>query len=281
MRKIDKPEDDPKDVYLTCISRVRNKALKDNFESVADDIEVAAEEYDRNAMNRNLYITEEHTDVAGVISRANMEKVYTDRMAKEKVPGRPVYDRLKSSAHHDICPFCGQRVVSQLDHYLPKAKFPALSVVPYNLVPSCGDCNKSKLTDVPNSEGEQTFHPYYDDVTTEQWLFAEVIEGEEAILRFYVEAPEEWEDSQKARAQTHFTTFGLGDLYASQAGAVLSDIRYQLEGLYEKAGVDAVREHLSESASSRYDNHINSWQTALYQAMRDSDWFCEGGFRNV
>ena len=119
-----------------------------------------------------------------------MEKVYTDRMAKEKVPGRPVYDRLKAS--QDICPFCGQRVVSQLDHYLPKANFPVLSVVPYNLVPSCSDCNKSKLSDVPNSEEEQIFHPYYDDVTTEQWLFAEVVEGTEVTLCFYVEAPDAW-----------------------------------------------------------------------------------------
>lgn len=281
MRTIDKPSDDPKDVYLTCISRVRNPVLKTRLESVADNVEAAAENYDQNAIGGHLYTIAEHNNVTGVVSKLEMETVYTGRMAKVKAPGCSVYDRLKASAHQGICPFCGQRLVTQLDHYLPKANFPVLSVVPCNLVPSCSDCNKSKLNDVPNSEEEQTFHPYYDDVTTEQWLYAEVIEGAAATLRFYVKAPDEWEEVLQVRAQTHFTTFGLGDLYASQAGAVLSDIRYELNKLYEKAGMGTVREHLNQSALSRYDNHINSWQTAMYQALADSEWFCDGGFLNV
>ena len=281
MRSINKPDYDPKDVYLTCISRVKNPVLKARLESVADNVKTAAEVYDQNAIDGRLYTTLEHTNVAGIITKSEMEKVYTGRMAKVKVPGRPIYDRIKASAHHGICPFCGQRVVSQLDHYLPKAHFPVLSVVPFNLVPSCSDCNKSKLSDVPSSEEEQTFHPYYDDVTTEQWLYAEVIEDAVATMRFFVSVPDDWGEVLQERAKTHFTTFGLGDLYVSQAGVEFSNIRSQLEKLFDKAGAEAVREHLNESAQSRYANHINSWQTAMYQAMSDSGWFCNGGFLNI
>lgn len=175
MRSIPKPSDDPKNVYSTCISRVENPDLKNRLESVADNVRDAAVEYDRNATDGSLYLLEEHDNVAEVVSRQEMEKVYTSRMAQKGTPGRPIYDKLKASAPYGICPFCGQRTVSTLDHYLPKAYFPALVVLPYNLIPACSDCNKAKLDKVPQTAETQTLHPYYDNVN-EQWLYAKVNE---------------------------------------------------------------------------------------------------------
>lgn len=263
------------------ISRVVDTGLKRRLESIADDISDAADEYDRNAAIRSLYLLEEHEDVAGVVTRAEMEKVYTDRMAKEGTPGRPIYEKLKASAPYGICPLCGQRTVSTLDHYLPKANFPTLVVLPYNLIPACSDCNKDKLAKVPETAETQTLHPYYDNVANEQWLYAEIIQTTPASIRFFVNAPADWDDILKARVQHHFETLKLGALYVSQAASTLADIRGQLGSLFDRVGIVAVREHLNESELSRRENHINSWQTAMYQALANDDWFCSGGFRNV
>lgn len=281
MRSIAKPSDDPKDVYLTCINRVEDPGLKNRLESIADNVRDAAVEYDRNATDGSLYRLDEHDNVAGVVTKKEMEKVYTSRMAKKGTPGRPIYDKLKASAPYGICPLCGQRTVSTLDHYLPKANFPTMVVLPYNLIPACSDCNKAKLDEVPQTAETQTLHPYYDNVTNEQWLYAEVIQTTPASMRFFVNAPAVWDDILKARAQHHFVIFDLGYLYASQAASMLADIRGQLISLFNRGGEVAVREHLNEAASSRRENHINSWQTAMYQALANSDWFCSGGFQNV
>ena len=40
MRSIEKPNDDPRSVYLTCISRVRNPGLKTRLESVGINVQM-------------------------------------------------------------------------------------------------------------------------------------------------------------------------------------------------------------------------------------------------
>ena len=177
-----------------------------------------------------------------------------------------------------VCPLCGHRTVSTIDHYLPKAAFPSLVVVPYNLVPACGVCNKVKLVDAPESAEDQTLHPYYDDVTDDQWLFAKVIETSPSSIVFFVRAPADWDEVLKARVDHHFDVLELGQLYSCQAATELANIRFQLENILRSAGAEAVQGHLNEGAISRRANHINSWQTAMYQAMAESIRFCNGGF---
>ena len=104
-----------------------------------------------------------------------MIKVYTNRMAKEGAPGRPVYNALKLAARR--CPLCGHRDVSTLDHYLPKTAFPLLCVTPSNLVPACSDCNKVKSDALPATAADQTLHPYFDDADQDAWLKAEVVQA--------------------------------------------------------------------------------------------------------
>jgi len=68
-----------------------------------------------------------------------------------------------------VCPLCDGYLDAELDHFYPKAHYPALSCHPVNLVPICHTCNK------PGNKGEKTplspgtpdpaanwFHPYLD-----------------------------------------------------------------------------------------------------------------------
>lgn len=277
MRALTKPTWNPKTVYLTCISRTR-RPLKIELESVADTIEADALDYENYSQSTAWYLFDESDDVDGIVSQAKMEKVYTDKMAKKKAPGRKYYDEIKESSPFNICPLCGHRTVEQVDHYLPKSKFPSLVVLPINLVPSCEKCNKIKLDDVPRNAEEQILHPYYDDVTGHQWLFAEVSETSPASFRFFVRDVSAFDDELNNRIKYHFNTLELNVLYASQTGAFVSDIRYRLIDLHAKAGMAEVRSYLREEEATRIRNNINSWQRAMFQALADSDWFCDGGF---
>ena len=278
MRVLTKPILKPITVYLTCISKVKNKQLKANLESVADIIEADSINYENYASSSDWYLFDESDDVGGIVSQTEMAKVYTSRMAKKGTLGRGYYNEIKESSTFNICPLCAHRTVEQVDHYLPKSKFPSLVVLPINLVPSCEKCNKIKLDNSPCNAEEQTLHPYYDDVTTHQWLFAEVRETSPASFRFFVKNVAAFDEELNARINYHFETLELSFLYASQTGAFVSDIRHRLIDLHDRAGMVEVRSYLREEEETRSRNNINSWQRAMFQALADSDWFCDRGF---
>ncbi|WP_292420263.1 hypothetical protein [Mesorhizobium sp.] len=189
-----------------------------------------------------------------------------------------MYDALKAAPKNDVCPLCGQRTVSTLDHYLAQTLHPTLIVVPINLVPACAECNKNKLDYQPESEVEQGFHPYFENFDDDQWLYANVVEGSPAAIRFFVSAPPGWSATKASRAIRHFERFRLAGLYASHAGVELNNIRFSLERIAERGSLEDVRLFLLDRAESARRAYLNSWQTATYQALARSDWFCDGGF---
>ncbi|EKZ9001014.1 hypothetical protein RFA51_002118 [Vibrio fluvialis] len=278
MRTIPKPKLSSRTVYLTCISKVKSIRLKNKLNLIADKIEFDSILYENLSQTEDWYLFSESDDIDGKVSQKEMEKVYTYRMAKKNSPGRKYYDEIKESSKFNICPLCGQRTVEQVDHYLPKSKFPSLVVVPINLIPTCEKCNKIKLDESPKNSNEQLLHPYFDDVTAHQWLFAEVKETSPASFRFFVKDVAEFNDELNSRIKYHFKTLELNILYASQTGAFTSDIRYRLIDLHNKGGMEEVRSYLREEEESRIRNNINSWQRAMFQALAASDWFCDGGF---
>ncbi len=278
MWRVDKPTISAEDAFETCISRIRDAGLKQRMKDITDAVVASAEAYDTAAEQAQLHTTAVHAGVNGSVTTKEMTRLYDGRMAAAKSPGRGIYDALIASAEHGRCPFCGHRVVSTLDHVLPKAHYPALAVAPDNLVPSCADCNKTKHDQPLADEAEQYIHPYYDEIEGELWLRAEVLETAPASLRFFVEPFEGWPDILGQRVENHFTRLGLSRLYSSQAAQELVSIRYQVSALHNRLGAEGVRRFLIESHASRANARTNSWQTAFYAALSESDWYCDGGF---
>lgn len=280
MRKLMIPNDHPSEVFRVCISRVRDANLKARLASVEGSVVGAAEAYEAAASTAVLHTLPRLGNVEGVVSASEMTDVYKFRMVKKGAPGRPVYDKLMATPAHGRCPLCGQRTVSTLDHHLPKTHYPVLAVVPTNLVPACSDCNKAKDDSIPLTENEQTLHPYFDDVDSGTWLRAEVIEDSPAALRFFVDPPITWNGVKTQRVRHHLKIFKLAALFASHAAEEVVNIRASLDMVFSRGGVDAVTAHLQEQAASREAVHVNSWQTAAYNAMVASVWFCSGGFKS-
>jgi hypothetical protein len=278
MIKMERPSLIASEVFTTCISRIRDPALKARMVAITDPIALASQEFDELASQNRLHQILLQPIVGGLVTTPEMEAVYTQRMAKKGSPGRDAYDELFNSAPQNKCPLCGHRLVTTLDHHLPKTRYPALAVAPLNLIPACSDCNKSKLAITPQNANDETLHPYFDDIQNARWLYAEVEESSPAALRFYVAAPDNWSTVLTSRVRMHFRRFSLADLYAAEAADELLNIRHQLELIYTAGGGDILRMEMEERADSCRAVYLNSWRTATYEAFSQNEWFCNGGF---
>lgn len=278
MRKLSKPTEVPKDVFLLCVSGETDPNLKARLTSVTPHIEAAAIAYEAAVAAVALHTIPVSVGVTNAVTKDEMTALYTDRMVGRKSPGRPVYDRLILRARHGLCALCGAQKAKTLDHHLPKAKFSPLAVNPLNLIPSCRDCNTGKHAALPKTPGDQTFHPYFDDFGADRWLHAEVVQTSPPTISFSVKPPATWPQLWADRAQSHFAAFALGSLYTSLAGQELVNIRYRLMGLFTSTQAQGVSAHLAEEAVSRELADKNSWQTAMYRATSMDTWFCTEGF---
>jgi hypothetical protein len=278
MWTIQKPIISALETFDTCITAIRTADLKQRLLGIRGDIEAAEATFNSAAEISSLYLILSAANV-GAVTASEMEQLYDRHMARGRSRGRGIYDRLMIAAENDMCPFCGHGTVSTLDHSLPKSDYPAFAVTPINLVPCCKDCNHAKGTQAPATKEDQLLNAYYDDVTAERWLYAEIIEGSPPAARFFVNVPDDWDDETATRVENHFAKLHLAKLYASQGGRQLQNMRGALGEIFDSTGVDAVRADLERSFRSCEMVMVNSWEGALYQATAASDWYCDGGFR--
>jgi hypothetical protein len=264
--------------FEICTKTVRDPDLAMRLSSVAPMIEAAAAEYEQCGAIGTLFTIQTAKDVGGKVVVDEMRELYKGTLSRAKSPARHIYDAIKAGASGGLCPLCGQREASTLDHYLPQSRHPALTVSPINLVPACSDCNKAKLDSQPVCPEDQTLHPYFDTVDRETWLRARVLESDPVAVTFEVDVPIHWPILTGDRIRRHFATFRLGALYATHASAELLNMRFGLNQIAVRGGTRGLRDHLEEQAISRRQQHANSWQTALYQALYSSPWFCAEGY---
>jgi hypothetical protein len=124
-------------------------------------------------------------------------------------------------------------------------------------------------------------HPYFENISAEQWLKATVLETTPCTIRFFPDPPQHWGQELQQRLLRQFEVLGLAKLYGSQAGREISDIRAGLHRHFVSGGQNDVQSELAHQWNSRRQNQINSWKTALYEALKDSEWFCAGGYQGV
>jgi len=279
MRKLTKPTEDSGDVFIECIEIVRNANLKSRLTATKDLIIEAASELENKVAKGQLHTVTRETVINGNVTADELEAVYTIRMVKKGTPGRKYYDKLIVASPLGICPLCSHREVTTLDHYLPKAEYPRLSVVPINLVPSCSDCNKSKLVSYPTQPNQETLHPYFDDIENDLWLHATIVHSTPPTIQFQVVPPNGWEQLLSDRVKFHFESLSLNKLYSTHAAVELVQINRRLLSLYQSGGANSVKKYLEEGAETRTHANINSWQAAMYKATAIEDWFCDGGFK--
>lgn len=208
-----------------------------------------------------------------------MVDLYEDHMVKVDGVQRYVYLGVKGRSDLNRCPFCLQRDVSTLDHYLPKTTFPEFSVFPLNLVPSCSMCNQKKLDWVAAVPEQLLFHPYYDFWDSYPLLRASIHIGNYVDIEFYIDADAAPEEVAR-RAAFHFAKLELNAIYASYAASELRSRKRKFQSEYLTGGAGGLQRDLAEEAAS-CAQEPNTWRRALYLALSESIQFVELGFEAI
>lgn len=257
-----------------CISGIGAREFRDRVDEVSPLIVECGQLYKQKADSNELHtlpaVNIGDGELAlGRVTKRELTSLYTNYLVAKTKPGRDIYDSLMIRAPLCRCPFCGLNHVSTLDHFLPKTKYPSLSVTPTNLVPSCKDCNTGKSSSVALTGSSQPLHPYFDrePFHTEQWLFARVIDNQPITVAYEVIPPSYWSPENKGRVETHFNEFQLYLRYSIEAANELASQKFIFNTYIECGEYDSLLINLEERCFAHERLAINSWQTALYQAL--------------
>ncbi len=268
------------EVFTACAGSIQKIVDRERILGVKDYIRGAYKVYRLHGFYELLYLLNDEHDSNSAckerVTKNELVNLYENQLVNSKA-GRVYYDKLLDYAPMGKCPFCTFGQALTLDHFIPKKKFPSFAIIPINLVPSCSDCNRGKNEDVAKSKDEQVIHPYFDHhlIKREQWLFAEVIEGKEVAIKFFVKTPSHWNTVDKNRVESHFKSFKLARRFSVEAASELSELSIKLAGL----GSNDIKMELAEQARIQMKLHNNSWKTAMYQALAKNQWYCSRGFK--
>ncbi|WP_027330665.1 HNH endonuclease signature motif containing protein [Marinimicrobium agarilyticum] len=280
MMRMNDPELSINDTLAACINGASRLPHKQRLISSANDLEQESDRYRTLGLTGDLYlipalVTDRAYNpvVLSDLTKNELIRLY-EYYLRDKETGREHYDNLLASA--DKCPFCGGLGESpkNLDHYLPKAFFSQFSILPFNLIPSCRDCNMDgKGTTYAETKEEQILHPILDQphFFEQQWILSDYTpdpndEREPGVFDFYTSPPDEWTDIDKARVNKHFDEFDLGLRYSKKAGAELADVLAPLK--YFSSVEDFKRTNLQPVIDrALFANH---WKKVMYMALMES-----------
>ncbi|MFE7777698.1 hypothetical protein ACFU5O_28120 [Streptomyces sp. NPDC057445] len=282
MRWPSRPTISVENTLSACTSGLRDEGAKEKLEGRLADMQSAEEKYKQAGEGGTLLALLHSRSFSA--QRADRDKellidTYETGLVGRKA-GRELYDVLKSAAVHGKCPLCGIGQAHTLDHHAPKTLFPLLALAPLNLVPACGICNQGKSNKLSILTSEEVLHPYFDDLGTERWLFADVI-PEAGVAAYAAKPPAFWSATKQSRVQNHFDSHDLAHRYAKEAAWLMSCRRRTDLRTFESAGPDGLREALQTDAESHGDHDLNGWDTALLHALAESEWYVNGGMKTL
>ncbi|PEC70893.1 hypothetical protein CON25_25535 [Bacillus thuringiensis] len=268
----------------------KNKFLKTRLlkiqpllQEAQDDYKVLAEEQSLHTIQENKTLNipsdvELDEPIPRIVNVKEMEKVYSeflvDKPDSNKI-GRKVYESILSNTYYNLCPYCSEREVKTVDHYLPKAQFASLAITPYNLLPCCSDCNKDKLDNYVLQEDQMLIHPYFDDISSESWLECKVIDNDWPITFSYSVSDTVFDATMRSRIDAHFELFKLSKLYADNAAREFNARVKLLIKEYNSNPENKALDYINDNIETYQDNKLNSWQTKMFEALKNSQWFID------
>lgn len=274
MRKLKLPDLKVKECIETCVLNLQDITKKQKYLETIPYLLEQEKVYTDYALNGQLNNIIPNVSIQNNITNSDMKMLYKNKFAHKGQPGYELYNRIKSIPANGICPLCGHRQVSTIDHYLPQSSYTSYILTPVNMIPACADCNKNKLDEASNSEEENFIHPYFDDIDNIPWLDAYLIEQEPPCLIYKVSTDLNISNTLKKRIKKQFTVLKLSELYSIMAAEVISGLKYHLNKIATTEGTDGVRRYLNEHYESYKEYQVNSWQTVAYKTLANNYWFC-------
>lgn len=281
MNEVIKPSFRPGTVFDSCVEAKQSDNLKIKLRKIRPEITNENIVLKRKGNTSLFHQMRRGNGIPPDVTKEEMEDLYESSFSQSKVVRKKYYDKIKLSAKDDICPYCAQRNVSTLDHYLPKSLYPKLVVNPLNLIPCCMECNHIKREHYPKNNKEQILNPYFDSLTKDIWLTATIKKQgrRPPTLLFKAKPSNRIPALFSERIIWHFNKFKLAELYTSQSARQLTGIAESLKREWEQGGEDNLRIALEEHYITWSTVNVNSWQSAMFAALCESQWFISFGFR--
>lgn len=204
-----------------------------------------------------------------------IEKVYTQKFAPEGSVGRKYYNVIVQNANNK-CPICGGGKIKNLDHFLPKSKYPLLCVTPVNLIPTCRDCNLDKGTEISDDYYEIPFHPYFETMN-DKWVECDLCfyPDKTYSIKFIVGYDKSLNTNMWRKYKAHMRITDLDATFNSRASEELDNVREMYKDELKVCGKAKIELSLTEVKNSAEKIDINSWKSALYRALiKKCDEFC-------
>jgi hypothetical protein len=212
------------------------------------------------------------------LSDEQMRWIYNNRLARARTPGRRIYDQLMAAAPHGLCAYCRYGQASSLDHFLPKAVFASLSIEPWNLVPSCHECNHRLGGAWSTDPGNEMLHPYFMPKLG-RWLRAVVEHTTPVVVTFFVDPESILDPNLVRRIRNQFDKLSLAKLYAIVSSQELSSLERRIPDHFN--GPNEVSAHLLEIAATAFAADPNDRRGAMYEALGCDEWYCASTFASI
>lgn len=205
-----------------------------------------------------------------------LENSYNEIQEKGRL--NDLRETLLLSVHR--CPYCGIADADELDHFLPKSIYKAISIYNRNLIPLCHKCNNKKRT-VAGTVNKKFPHVYFDDYLVKYFFKAETqIKNNALIIEFKVIRDNLLEEEYNI-LNFLFERINLNERLLKESNIYLSSFSISLEKSFLEFQIDGVREFLqSQYIENQKIFGINDWRTALILSLKLCDDFCNGGFRH-
>lgn len=266
------------DSAKACVERIRDKSLRRRVLDACPEFLGNSEKMQASAASSGLHTTRADDYLVTNVEDEELHWLYENQLSRPRRPARSkIYDRIKASAPHGMCVYCGQSVAAELDHFIPKSRVPGLAIDPWNLVPACSDCNHGLLNYFSERPDEQLLHPYFAPKIG-RWLTASVDHTYPVAVRFEVAPAPDLAPEIQARIRHQFDALKLGQRYSVASGPDLSGLNRRLCDLFNGAGSDDVSDYIAELAALRFATDENDRSAVMFEALAADRWYCAGGY---
>lgn len=208
------------------------------------------------------------------INQENVIDEETELLIRDSYKSSKVFASVKKRIQDNLpvavkgkCPFCMISEPNTLEHYFPEAKYPEYIIFSPNLVPCCSQCNTNK-GDIVTINGERQFlHFYFDEIPTEQYLYADIdMQDGIPVITFTIRLDESKMINRIIK--NHYHRLKLIERYMVQCNSLISTLRSEFSFMLQSgqeadACINIVVCKINALRSTRGNN---DWEACLLEA---------------
>ena len=270
--KIDKPNFSLIEIYPEATNHYRDKDKMNRMKSIQDRLLEDEKRYCSRMSSQTLFLEAEGVTHNKDITIQDLVDLYKDKLVKKNYSIRTYYDQIRTSSQ--LCAYCGERLVSTVDHFLAKTKYPNFAITPINLIPCCSDCNKIKDNYKYDRKEHLFFHPYEEDTNSFKWLKAKLeIKNEILMFEFYVDG-KKIDKVTYQRMKNQFKILDLQNYFNKTANVKFQRDKNFYRDLFYKSnnGIIELYKHfkMEQYKHSLDDNYLNAFTYVYYSTLLDN-----------